>query len=70
MLGVAAASLALTGCAQLGCWSSCGAHAQNSSSLVEYLYPHGEAAPQENAIPQLRIPLRVGLAFLPLAREG
>lgn len=68
-LGVVAAGLALTGCAQLGCWPACGTHAHNSSSLVEYLYPNGEAMPQRNAIPQLRLPLRVGLAFLP-SRQG
>ena len=55
----------LSGCANLGCWPNCGSHSRNSSSLVEFLYPHGAAPPQQNAIPQLRIPLRVGLAFLP-----
>lgn len=55
----------LSGCANLGCWPHCGAHTRNSSSLVEFLYPHGEAPPAQNSIPQLRIPLRVGLAFLP-----
>lgn len=37
----------------------------NSSSLVEFLYPHGRIPPAENQIPELRVPLRVGLAFLP-----
>src|ERR1044072_2168664 len=55
----------LSGCANLGCWPNCGAHTRNSSSLVEFLYPHGAAPPQQNSIPQLKIPLRVGLAFLP-----
>ncbi|MBS0418706.1 MAG: rhombotarget lipoprotein [Proteobacteria bacterium] len=59
----------LSGCANLGCWPGCGAHTHNSSSLVEFLYPHGEAPPVQNSLPQLRIPLRVGLAFLPSA-EG
>jgi len=44
---------------------NCSSHARNSSSLVDFLYPHGAAPPQQDAIPQLRIPLRVGLAFLP-----
>jgi rhombotail lipoprotein len=57
----------LSGCANLNCGSHCGAHMRNSSSLVEFLYPHGAAPPTQNAIPQLRIPLRVGLAFLPSA---
>ncbi|MEQ9561972.1 MAG: rhombotarget lipoprotein, partial [Woeseiaceae bacterium] len=41
-----------------------------SSSLVDYLYPNGEEPPKpEESIPQLRIPLRVGLAFVPV-RSG
>ena len=59
------AGAVLSGCADLGCMPNCSAHSRNSSSLVEFLYPHGSAPPQQNAIPQLRIPLRVGLAFLP-----
>jgi rhombotail lipoprotein len=39
-----------------------------SSSLVEYLYPDGEEPPQfTDSIPQLNLPLRVGLAFVPSA---
>lgn len=41
----------------------------NSSSLVEFLYPDGHIPPAENQIPELRVPLRVGLAFLP-TRNG
>ena len=37
---------------------------RNASSLVDFLYPRYEV-PQESTIPQLRTPLRVGLAFLP-----
>lgn len=59
------AAMLLSGCANLGCWPNCGAHTRNSSSLVEFLYPHGVAPPLQNSIPQLKIPLRVGLAFLP-----
>ncbi len=37
-----------------------------SSSLVDYLYPKGEVPPkQEGVIPQLELPLAVGLAFVP-----
>ena len=37
-----------------------------STSLVEYLYPDGEIPPEEDsAAPHLRLPLRVGLAFVP-----
>jgi rhombotail lipoprotein len=38
---------------------------RNSSSLVEFLYPDGRVPPAENQIPELKVPLRVGLAFLP-----
>jgi rhombotail lipoprotein len=59
------AILGVTGCADLSCFSSCQRHAQNSTSLVEFLYPNGSPPPAENSQPQLRLPLRVGLAFLP-----
>jgi rhombotail lipoprotein len=65
LLLAAASSLVLAGCVQLGCFSGCSTHAHNSSSLVEFLYPRGSLPPAQNTIPQLRIPLRVGLAFLP-----
>jgi rhombotail lipoprotein len=65
LIGVAVVGVLLSGCADLGCMPNCSSHSRNSSSLVEFLYPHGSAPPQQNAIPQLRIPLRVGLAFLP-----
>jgi rhombotail lipoprotein len=57
--------LALSGCANLACFQACQRHAQNSSSLVDFLYPDGNAAPPQTAQPELHIPLRVGLAFLP-----
>jgi rhombotail lipoprotein len=64
-LWLIAAVVGLSGCANMGCVGTCGSHGHNSSSLVEFLYPNGATPPQQNAIPQLRIPLRVGLAFLP-----
>ncbi len=60
----------VSGCANLGCMPNCSSHSRNSSSLAEFLYPRGSAPPQQNAIPQLRIPLRVGLAFLPSNTVG
>jgi rhombotail lipoprotein len=63
-------AMLLSGCANLGCWPNCAAHTRNSSSLVEFLYPHGEAPPVQNSIPQLKIPLRVGLAFLPSSESS
>lgn len=41
-----------------------------SSSLVDYLYPRGEVPPPpDDAIPQLELPIRVGLAFVPGSGE-
>ncbi len=60
--------IALSGCAL---FLPHGARVQsgNSSSLVGFLYPQG-APPPTNAIPELRIPLRVGLAMLPSRQAG
>src|SRR5579871_1913276 len=61
-------TLGLGGCVELlggGCGASCASHAHSSSSLVGFLYPNGASPPAENSVPQLPIPLRVGLAFLP-----
>jgi len=55
----------LTGCADWTCFSACQRHTQNSTSLVDFLYPDGAAPPPRDVQPQLRLPLRVGLAFLP-----
>lgn len=59
---------ALSGCAVLDhamCMPQCQSRSHNSSSLVGFLYPDGKMPPPDNAIPELHIPLRVGLAFLP-----
>jgi len=56
--------LVLTGCANLTCFSACQRHAHNSTSLVEFLYPNG-TPPSQDSQPQLHLPLRVGLTFLP-----
>ncbi len=68
LAGVAA--LMLSGCTALNAffWGMSDRPARqshNSSSLVEFLYPDGRTPPRENQIPELRVPLRVGLAFLP-----
>jgi rhombotail lipoprotein len=55
----------LTGCANWTCFSACQRHTQNSTSLVDFLYPNGAAPPAQNVQPELHLPLRVGLAFLP-----
>lgn len=62
-IAVVAVFLALAGCA--GLW---GASTRQgvSSSLVDYLYPKGEQPPpQTDQVPHLKLPLKVGLAFVP-----
>jgi rhombotail lipoprotein len=56
--------MGLTGCAELACVGGCHRHAENSTSPVDFLYPKG-MVPPANPQPQLHLPLRVGLAFLP-----
>jgi rhombotail lipoprotein len=64
LFGLALMAL-LTGCADWHCFSACQHHTQNSTSLVDFLYPDGASPPAQNVQPQLHLPLRVGLAFLP-----
>jgi len=59
---------ALSGCAVVGhafCAPGCQTQAHTTSSLVSFLYPDGQTPPAQNTIPELHVPLRVGLAFLP-----
>jgi rhombotail lipoprotein len=68
VLSVVVVAASLSGCAALGapfCAPYCSASRHSSSSLVEFLYPNGQVPPAEDNIPELRVPLRVGLAFLP-----
>ncbi len=63
-----AAAVLSGGCASL--WQEVGspgaARQGVSSSLVDYLYPGGEEPPRvEGTVPELKLPLRVGLAFVP-----
>jgi len=53
----------IAGCSSL--WGASGRQGV-SSSLVDYLYPQGEVPPrQEGLIPNLELPITVGLAFVP-----
>jgi rhombotail lipoprotein len=64
-------ALPIAGCAMLyplGSRQTLRVH--NSSSLVEFLYPHGAVPPPQDQVPQLRVPLRVGLGFLPGSSGG
>ena len=60
------APLALAGCQSLDgmCLISCGRTHAASTTLVEFLYPQDEVPTPADA-PVLRLPLRVGLTFLP-----
>jgi rhombotail lipoprotein len=64
-VALAMSALALAGCADLLCLPNCTKYSHNSSSLVDFLYPDGRVPPPGGERPQLTIPLRVGLAFLP-----
>lgn len=57
--------LSIAGCSSL--WShNGGVRSGVSSSLVDYLYPAGEVPPEsQDTIPYLKLPLRVGIAFVP-----
>jgi rhombotail lipoprotein len=58
----------LSGCAVLGhafCTPGCQTQTHDTSSLVSFLYPDGKTPPRDDTIPELHVPLRVGLAFLP-----
>jgi rhombotail lipoprotein len=59
------AAVPLAGCASLSCTPYCHVQERNASSLVNFLYPEGVTPPAQDVTPQLHLPLRVGLAFLP-----
>lgn len=67
LLAMSVVALMLTGCTQT--WHMMGGESPRagvSSSLVDFLYPRGEEPPPyDETIPQLNLPLRVGLAFVP-----
>jgi rhombotail lipoprotein len=63
-------TLVLTGCELFDPFAChgrrCESAAHSSSSLVGFLYPKGaQRLPAENSIPQLSLPVRVGIAFIP-----
>lgn len=65
LVPILSAALLLAGCSTL--WDFSGAARSGaSSSLVDYLYPEGDVPPDfDETIPHLRLPLRVGIAFVP-----
>jgi len=56
-----AAALLLTSCQTIGY----GSKQHNNSSVVEYLYSDRKAPPQVPSIPNLTLPLKVAIAFVP-----
>jgi rhombotail lipoprotein len=73
LLAILLSSFGLGGCYLFDaprCSPFCANAAHSSSSLVSFLYPNGAAPPSVDTIPQLRVPLRVGLAFLPSQGES
>lgn len=68
---LAVASLA-AGCAWMDFYGTGGRVREGqSSSVVEFLYPGGEAPPPlDERVPTLNLPLRVGLAFVPSSTGG
>ncbi len=68
MMSIGLVVLLISGCENLNfsCAAACRhSHAQNSTSLVGFLYPEGPTPAADLGQPQLRLPLRIGLAFLP-----
>ena len=59
-------TLSLTGC--VGMWGRVRHH--ESSSVVQFLYPNKDLPFIQPQIPTLRLPLRVGIAFLPGSSSG
>lgn len=73
MLCLIALGAALAGCTSfndLWCAPHCRSETHNSSSLVSFLYPDGQTPPRQDATPELHLPLRIGLAFLPSQSPG
>lgn len=61
------AAFTLAGCASF--FSSYGSRDGVSSSVVDYLYPPGTGfEPAQEGTPEIRLPARVGLMFVPSAR--
>jgi rhombotail lipoprotein len=60
-------TMTLAGCGLVSAafCKQCRSETQSSSSLVGFLYPAGVRPPADNSIPALKLPVRVGLAFLP-----
>ena len=64
-------AMSVSGCdllQRVACEPRCHSNTRNSSSVVDFLYSDGsdgDRPPPRNIVPELHLPLRVGLAFLP-----
>lgn len=67
LAGLAALALLLSSCAFFGAGPR---KTEKSSSVVDYLYPKQGEPLIEPGVPVLRLPLRVGLAFVPTGARG
>ncbi|HEY6922961.1 MAG TPA: rhombotarget lipoprotein [Steroidobacteraceae bacterium] len=71
VLGVIVLATSVSGCDLLhsvACEPRCHSSTRNSSSVVDFLYSDSSESggpPPQNVVPELHLPLRVGLAFLP-----
>jgi rhombotail lipoprotein len=63
--GLVVLGLLLGGCAMFGLWHK----TSRSSSVVGYLYPNQNNPLPPTSIPVLRLPLRVGIAFVPASNN-
>jgi len=67
LLAIALAATVLAGCTSF--FSGGGSRQGVSSSVVDYLYPKGaKFEPAQEGVPEVRLPARVGLMFVPSAR--
>jgi rhombotail lipoprotein len=56
----------MVGCASVGP----GVRRQNTSSLVNYLYPAGQPRPLTAELTNIKLPVRVGIAFVPSTHDS
>ena len=66
---IVSVALLASGCSAF--WTTDATRSGVSSSLVDYLYPSGQTPPEVSSlVPNLELPLRVGIAFVPGSRGG
>lgn len=63
VLAAALSSMLMAGCGASGT-------ARHAASVVDYLYPKGQPAPIDTGPAVLRLPIKVGIAFVPATNES